>query len=89
MGRLKSFYHDLIVDRAEDPDPLALSAEPFLPDTCYVLMECDLLSGETKPLHVYTFRSDAEDALRLFMHGMKNNHIAEYLDYRITEVVQS
>ena len=85
MGKLKSFFHDYIADQSE----IDFSAHPFTPDTCFVLIEHDILTGETKPLHVYTFRSDAEDALRLFVHGQQNHHIPEYLDYRITEVVQS
>lgn len=86
MGKLKSFFHDEIESWDAVPDP---SAYPFTPDTCFVLVEHDITTGETKPLHVYTFRADAEDALRLFEHGQKNYHIPEYLDYRITEVVQS
>ena len=85
MGKLKSFFHDYLAGQAE----VDLSAYPFLPDTCFVLVEHDITTGETKPLHVYTFRADAEDALRLFEHGQKNYHIPEYLDYSITEVVQS
>lgn len=86
MGMLKSFFHDEITAQADELD---LSAQPFLPDTCFVLIEHDITTGETKPLHVYTFRSDAEDALRLFALGQKNFHIPEYLDYHITEVTQS
>ncbi len=85
MGKLKSFFHDYIAEQSE----IDFSVHPFTPDTCFVLIEHDVTTGETKPLHVYTFRADAEDALRLFAHGQKNYHIPEYLDYRITEVVQS
>ena len=85
MGKLKSFFHDYLAGQAE----VDLSAYPFLPDTCFVLVEHDSTTGESKPLHVYTFRADAEDALRLFEHGQKNFHIPEYLDHSITEVVQS
>jgi len=85
MGKLKSFFHDYVAEQSE----IDFSANPFTPDTCFVLIEHDTLTGETKPLHVYTFLSDAQDALRLFAHGQQNHHIPEYLDYRISEVVQS
>ena len=82
MGRLKDFFHDEVVARAEED----LDAYPFSPDTCFVLSEHDTLTGETKPLHAYTFRADAEEALRLFALGQKTFQIPEYLDYTIAEV---
>lgn len=86
MGRLKDFYFDEIVAQAERN---ALLSPSISPDTCYVLTERDKTTGETKPLHVYTFRSDAEESLRLFTLGLDTYKIPEYLEYMITEVVQS
>ena len=80
MGRLKDHFFDEITAQSE---------QMFCVDTCFVLTERDTTTGETKPLHVYTFRSDADDALRLFTLGRDTYKIPEYLEYLVTEVVQS
>ena len=88
MGKLKSFYFDEIAEWEPTPTPAEAESDPFCPETCFVITERDKLSGVTTPLHVYTFRADAEDALRLFALGQKNFQIPEYLEYSMTEVKQ-
>jgi hypothetical protein len=83
MGKLKSFYHDEISswESTSSPAPTV--------DTCFVITERDKLTGQTVPVQVFTFRADAEDALRLFAFGQKTFQIPEYLQYSMTEVKQT
>ena len=50
MGKLKSFFHDYIAEQSE----IDFSAHPFAPDTCFVLIEHDVTTGEIRPQDTIT-----------------------------------
>jgi hypothetical protein len=83
MSRIKSFYFD---DIAQSDTSFN---EPDIPSTCFILSEHDITTGETKPIHAYIFRTDAEDALRVLALGQRTFSVPEWLDYVITEVRSS
>lgn len=100
MSRIKEYYHDEIVAEfehneaqrlvaeAEEADVQAeVQAEPIPAPPVSVLMERDEITGNCKPVQVYTCKNDAQDDLRLLRLGRRLFRIPETQSHYLVEDV--
>lgn len=89
MGRIKDHFHDEIVAEFEADDAQRAVSEPALtPQTpVHVLMERNEITGETRPVQIYTLLSDAQDDLRLLRLGRRVFKLSDNENHYIVEGV--
>lgn len=95
MSRIKDHFHDEIVAAFDADDEARSAAEsesessPFpipLPPV-HVLMERNEITGETRPVQVYTMLSHAQDDLRLLRLGRRVFKLSEHQIHYVVEGV--
>ena len=98
MSRIKDHYHDEIVAQFEESDAQRVAAEDaqFSPSPSlgpvplppvHVLVERNEITGEIKPVQVYTVLSDAQDDLRLLRLGRRLFRLPENQTHHLVENV--
>lgn len=98
MSRIKDHYHDEIVAQFEEGDAQRVAAEDaqFSPSLSlgpvplppvHVLVERNEITGEIKPVQVYTVLSDAQDDLRLLRLGRRLFRLPESQTHVLVEDV--
>lgn len=94
MSRIKDYYHDEIVAQFEESDAQRVAAEdaqsslgPIPLPPVHVLVERNEITGEIKPVQVYTVLSDAQDDLRLLRLGRRLFRLPESQTHHLVENV--
>jgi hypothetical protein len=92
MSRIKDHYHDEIVAQFEESDAQRVAAEeqfysPIPMPPVHVLVERNEITGEIKPVQVYTVLSDAQDDLRLLRLGRRLFRLPENQTHHLVENV--
>jgi hypothetical protein len=92
MGRLKSFFHDEIVEQSEREfgpsipheayDNVSIDGKPLLA----VIIKRDTTTGDVSLCGAYTDRMDAEQDLSLLLMGKRVFATPDYYDYFIRSI---
>ena len=94
MSRIKDHFHDEIVAAFDADDEARSAAEsesesplPIPLPPVHVLMERNEVTGDVRPVQIYTVLSDAQDDLRLLKLGRRVFKLPEHQTHYLVEGV--